>query len=228
MKCEYCNNDHDGSYGSGRFCSKKCAKGFSTKEKRNGINKKVSIKLKYKQIPWNAGKKIKPREKVICKTCGKSFEKIIGKNKKYCSTLCGIHAKRPGNGGLRDGGGHAKVFLYKSEIAGQMKLNKEEIEIAKIFDKLKIQWIRNKIGFNYIALNGEQRKYYPDFYLPQYNLYIEYKGWITYEMHYKMEQAKKLNNINLLIIYSNDKRYKNLGLNLRQLKNEPTLLLKNL
>jgi len=47
-KCENCRNEHDGSYGSGRFCSSKCARGFSTKLKRNEINEKVSKKLKGK------------------------------------------------------------------------------------------------------------------------------------------------------------------------------------
>ena len=35
--CENCKNEHDGSYGSGRFCSIKCSRGFSTKEKRKEI-----------------------------------------------------------------------------------------------------------------------------------------------------------------------------------------------
>jgi len=46
MKCENCGNEHDGFYGSGRFCSSKCARGFSTKAKRKEINEKVSQKLK--------------------------------------------------------------------------------------------------------------------------------------------------------------------------------------
>jgi hypothetical protein len=46
-KCENCNKEHDGGYGSGRFCSAKCARGFSTKNKRKEINKKVSEKLSY-------------------------------------------------------------------------------------------------------------------------------------------------------------------------------------
>ena len=45
MFCEYCNNEHDGSFGSGRFCSKSCSRGFSTKHKRQDINIKVSKKL---------------------------------------------------------------------------------------------------------------------------------------------------------------------------------------
>lgn len=46
MICENCNVLHSGSYGSGRFCSSKCARSFSTKSKRKEINIKVSEKLK--------------------------------------------------------------------------------------------------------------------------------------------------------------------------------------
>jgi sugar diacid utilization regulator len=48
MKCENCGNSHAGIYGSGRFCSSKCARGFSTKEKRLAISKKVSESLRGK------------------------------------------------------------------------------------------------------------------------------------------------------------------------------------
>jgi hypothetical protein len=44
-KCEYCENEHDGDYGSGRFCNHICARGFSTKAKRKEINEKVSRTL---------------------------------------------------------------------------------------------------------------------------------------------------------------------------------------
>lgn len=43
--CENCDNKHDGTYGSGRFCSTKCSRGFSTKAKRKEINKRVSNSL---------------------------------------------------------------------------------------------------------------------------------------------------------------------------------------
>jgi hypothetical protein len=46
MICEYCSKEHDGTYGSGRFCSEKCARGFSSRNKREEINRKVSLKLK--------------------------------------------------------------------------------------------------------------------------------------------------------------------------------------
>ena len=46
MNCESCKVEHDGNYGSGRFCDAKCARAFSTKSKRKEINDKVSEKLK--------------------------------------------------------------------------------------------------------------------------------------------------------------------------------------
>ena len=35
MKCENCGNEHDGSYGSGRFCSKHCGCSFNAKQVKN-------------------------------------------------------------------------------------------------------------------------------------------------------------------------------------------------
>jgi hypothetical protein len=46
MNCELCSAEHTGDYGSGRFCSSKCARKFSTHANRDEISKKVSLKLK--------------------------------------------------------------------------------------------------------------------------------------------------------------------------------------
>jgi hypothetical protein len=45
MNCEHCGLEHDGSYASGRFCSPKCSRTFSTASKREEINTRVSEKL---------------------------------------------------------------------------------------------------------------------------------------------------------------------------------------
>ena len=44
VRCESCKKEHDGIFGSGRFCSKSCANSFSTKGKREIINDKVAAK----------------------------------------------------------------------------------------------------------------------------------------------------------------------------------------
>ena len=57
--CERCLEQHDGSYGSGRFCSSRCARGFSTAAKREEISKRVSKTLTGKPHPT----KRKPTQK---------------------------------------------------------------------------------------------------------------------------------------------------------------------
>ena len=46
MACEYCFEEHDGRYGSGRFCDRACASGFSTSRNREEISAKASKALK--------------------------------------------------------------------------------------------------------------------------------------------------------------------------------------
>lgn len=46
LNCEKCGANHDGSMGSGRFCSKKCARSFSTAAKREDITARVRKKMR--------------------------------------------------------------------------------------------------------------------------------------------------------------------------------------
>ena len=45
VKCEQCGKDHNGFYGSGRFCSAQCAKEFIASKKRGAKNSKVKAHL---------------------------------------------------------------------------------------------------------------------------------------------------------------------------------------
>lgn len=86
MNCENCGNSHDGSYGSGRFCSAKCSRSFSTKSKRKEINEKVSKKLLGSD---RGGLKIR---EFVCIECSKKYEarKTVSK---FCSRSCGAKHK---------------------------------------------------------------------------------------------------------------------------------------
>ena len=66
-KCENCGDEHDGTYGSGRFCSTKCSRGFSTKAKRKEINKKISHTIKSKIENGEKVGFIKPGSKITIK-----------------------------------------------------------------------------------------------------------------------------------------------------------------
>lgn len=62
MKCENCETKHTGEYGSGRFCSAKCARGFSTKTKRAEINQKVAEKLSGRKFVFTEAQRRKGAE----------------------------------------------------------------------------------------------------------------------------------------------------------------------
>lgn len=83
--CETCGIEHDGSYGSGRFCSLKCARGFSTKTNREETNKKVSkTLLKFYDDKLGIDRKLtKPKMKKI-KTCKYCNEVITGRKFSCC------------------------------------------------------------------------------------------------------------------------------------------------
>lgn len=220
--CESCNKEHNGTYASGRFCSSSCAKSFSTKSKRKEINEAVRKKLS------------KPHKQIekTCPICGTMFL-TVENGKKTCSRKCGhISSNINGTGikhkaikdtsrmgGLRQGGGKSKQIPYTNWLGFKMALNKEEIEVAKILDEKKLNWNRNKQGFPYLTREGKQRKYYPDFVIDD-SKYVEYKGWVTEEMEWKMKQAQKTNFIDLSIIVGTDTRYQRFGINLVQFKNE--------
>ena len=91
MICEVCGKEHDGSYGSGRFCSRSCGCKYSaisrSKECLNFIKQKVqnskSLSKERKQKEYEATPK-------VCKNCGETYYKNWAKTVKsdFCSREC--------------------------------------------------------------------------------------------------------------------------------------------
>ena len=80
MICENCGKEHNGSYGSGRFCSKECARSYSSKQNKNELKEAKCI---------NCGKPIFINKKASILTC-KCNE---CKNKVNKPTFRKIHSK---------------------------------------------------------------------------------------------------------------------------------------
>jgi len=72
MKCENCGKEHNGEYGSGRFCSKSCSISFGNKlrNRTKDINKKISESLHQYYVN---NPKIKKEYKYVCEKCNKEF-----------------------------------------------------------------------------------------------------------------------------------------------------------
>lgn len=75
---------------------------------------------------------------------------------------------------------------------------KWELRYAQWMDKNNIKWERCKQIFNYI-FNGEQRRYTPDFYLIESNVYIEIKGYKTAKDEAKWSQFPKERKLKILM-----------------------------
>ena len=70
--------------------------------------------------------------------------------------------------------GRVKVQNYKNEKFH----GKWEVEVVKWLEKNNITYIRKVSPFKYFW-NGAMHLYFPDFYLPDYDYYVEVKGYET-------------------------------------------------
>lgn len=76
--------------------------------------------------------------------------------------------------------GRCKKYDYESPIAGKIKVDGTwELKVAKHLDELNVHWIRNKKRFDYIKPDGSKSTYQPDFYVKDWDIYLEIKGYET-------------------------------------------------
>ena len=117
MECERCDKHHDGSFGSGRFCSRACAN--SRGPRSDDFKEKVRKKLVGRTGP-NKGILTAPRVNFKCATCGVEFIEREKRKRQYCSSECWLTSKEVG--GYREGSGRAKCGYYKGkEVVNTMK-----------------------------------------------------------------------------------------------------------
>jgi len=76
---------------------------------------------------------------------------------------------------LHNRGGKCKWYV----VSGVKVQGTWERDLAVKFDDIGISWIKPKTNndlFKY-TINGKERSYAPDFYLPEYDIYLEIKGY---------------------------------------------------
>ena len=220
--CERCGKEHDGSYGSGRFCCKSCATRNSDE-----FYKKCSNDAKKNYIP-----KLETR---ICPKCGKEFTVDVRKEnkrkpKRFCSRSCANGHKHSESTKQKISKG-IKRFLFNG---GSFYLNKIKTCNSKIEDVYKsgiskhgiykgiycdstyelvfviycldhnISITRCRIGFD-CFYNNKNHKYYPDFQCGHKNI-IEIKGIHNNLVDIKASVVSK--KYNYVILYEKDlKKY---------------------
>lgn len=184
--CEYCGEGHAGSYGSGRFCSGRCARGFSTRAKRKSINGQVQLALSGRKV-GNAAKGAHYPYSGSCGHCGAEYEVSNWQDarRKYCSDECRTRGRTESLskalkgkcGGVRRGSGRGHGGWYR----GVWCDSTYELAYLAWCELRGITVTRNKQFFRYGA---QQRRYFPDFVHEDGSL-VEIKGFVTAESREK-------------------------------------------
>lgn len=95
--------------------------------------------------------------------------------------------EHPESYSLTNVNGRVKHYLYNGiQLDGLW-----ELEVAKYLDNINIKWERPKFGFEYVW-NNNIHIYFPDFYLPEYDYYIEVKGFQRERDLYKWSSLNNL------------------------------------
>jgi hypothetical protein len=204
FKCEYCNKEFCGKINNAnRFCCNKCARAFSTKEKRSLINEKVKKKLTKKieitkkcPICHNEYKTFKTQQICCSMSCAITKNNRLPKNKK-------IHSENAKKNFKGNRNSYAYGW-YNSNIAGRVYLESSyELKVAQELDKNNINWIRPQQLY-WINEQNVKKRYFPDFYLKDYDIYLDPKNNYLIETDKnKIKRVIEQNNIKLLVLDKN-------------------------
>ena len=175
MICEKCGKEHDGSFGSGRFCSRACANSrIKTEETRKKVSlafqKRSSLGLHNKPYPrtrdsierWKESyRKNHQKEILTCSWCGSKFEKkrmIPKSGRVYCNGHC------------------RNMHLNRLKLIGGLnnkKIPKWEMIFEELLKEYKIEYVHNCRD---ILPDGLEL----DFWIPDKKLGIELNGIFHY------------------------------------------------
>jgi hypothetical protein len=217
-KCSQCNSllercRKEYIKSTAHFCSNSCSAKFYnpkkdwaqiwTSEKREKISKWAKIhahKISLEEIRRNPKfKDLKLCERV-CPICFSNFvAKHASHKQKYCSKEC--CSKRPNQGGFREN----STRLHRCIYNGIKMDSGSEKKFAEILDKNNIRWSKNSTKYYSYEFEGKNKKYYPDFYLPDLKLWVEIKGKIYVELWLpnKLQSVKDAGE-NIVMIFSKE------------------------
>lgn len=180
-RCENCSSEILEKIGSGRFCTIKCSRSFSTKSNRELISKKASEKLKGRRVGYaNLSATNQKMIKINCQNCNKEFEVPYKlRNRKNCSRSCSSTKKGRGffkvdwgsinrgsykNKSRKIAGGSTKWIQYKGiKVQGSYEYKACEILDDLTENKKILSWDYSNIRIPYIDADGISRIYIVDF-----------------------------------------------------------------
>lgn len=208
-KCNECGNSFIQTPSQNKqFCDNSCSTSYSNKHRVFTDETKAKMRrAKQKAVKRNYPPHSNIRY-LICTECNASFytrpnSKGHSYFRKTCSKECEskIYSDTAKKNKL-GGNWNRNSTWYDSHIAGRVHLESSwELKLAKDLDANNIQWNRPKHSFKWISKKQTSHKYYPDFYLPEYDCYLDPKNsFLQRQDEFKINYVVKEHNIKLLIL----------------------------
>lgn len=98
---------------------------------------------------------------------------------------------------------HRRLRKGMVEYKGIMLDSSWEYALAKRLDELQIKWVRPK-PLKWVDENGDEHNYFPDFYLEEYDLYLDPKNPAAYQNQKEKVEILKKTYKNLIFILTLD------------------------
>ena len=188
-----------------RYCNNSCAATVNN-QKRGCHPIKVRLKianaLRGRPNPYKGVKKT-PAIETICANydCKKLFLSDRWAHRKFCGPKCAM--KVIGGKPTSPKAARGKSGIRKDISNSIYFYSRWEANVARLFDYLSIKWIHQPKSFNLIS-----QTYTPDFYLSDYDLYIEVKNFMGNYSKLRDEKFRKIYpNIKLELILKDDYLY---------------------
>lgn len=203
--CKKCGTQFKTEKGLVNYCSLKCrnSRSWNDLDKlKKSISAKKSKKVTEANIKINKKRSITASLQTICLHCGEPIHHLKSRPKKYhkeCWLKC--------SGGLNLNSTIRHRCLYKGS---QMDSGSEK-EFAIKCDLNNVHWQKNNtVFFEYIGVDNRTHKYYPDFYLKEFDMWVEIKG--KFYANKDVNLSRKLEAVkNIVLIYSKEIKKFNFG-----------------
>lgn len=189
-----------------RFCNSSCAAKFNNKNRPARTDEslaKTSSKLKGRTLSpevyalRSAKMALRPKRMTrtvmhTCKICEKIQEiPFIKRSRTTCGADdCVVQAK-VGVRTYQNGSRKPEWYFNKNENKEVLLDSSWEVKVAKSLDAADVEWIRPKF-IKWTDVTGKIRRYFPDFYLPKSDIYLDPKNpYCMVRDKEKMEQISK-------------------------------------
>lgn len=146
------------------------------------------------------------RNHLFCKSCWSPFIRSLNSWKRHCSDKC-LKKTLSLNGWYRAHSVKWKWQYVKNSFWEKVYLQSSyEVLCSELLNQLKISWLRPHY-IKWIDSMWKPHKYYPDFYLPDLDIYLDPKNEYLQTLETEQEKislVQSQNNIKVLILWEKE------------------------